>query len=404
MVLFIRRKELESFLRGSDRRRLLYGRRKTGKTFYVRQVLRDRQYFIVRRGGAFYDPFASVEFELPAFLRICRAGGVIVDEFHRADSRFFDALQAGECGEDLTLITSTLHYFRKFVEGPEAPLLGLFSIKRVGLISPLDLLRHSWDAEVGKELIELLTLYQEPTLIGKGLKDAVLAGKEFTPALLGEVLNEEDITFTRRFHAVLEAVASGKDRLTEIAAYVYSVGQAPTSSTSHIVKYVNALIKIGLLERVEIWGKKRGSRYRHSSPLTDLIYYLHAKYGFFDTPLTWGFIERAVKERMPTLIEHFAERLLTEVYGLKPVKIIEPEIDIALTKFRKVALVAEVKWANKIRREDVRKAEEKLARYPESRKLLIVPDASSTPETWLEVMDVKTMAKLARHVGRRKDQ
>ena len=249
------------------------------------------------------------------------------------------------------------------MEGPEAPLLGLFSIKRVGLISPLDLLRHSWDTEVGKKLIELLTLYQEPTLIGKGLKNAVLAGREFTVALLGEVLNEEDITFARRFHAVLEAVASGKDKLTEIAAYVCSAGQAPTSSTSHIVKYVNALIKVGLLERVEIWGKKRGSRYRHSSPLTDLIYYLHAKYGFFDIPLTWGFIERAVKERMPTLIERFAERLLAEAYGLKPVKIVEPKIDIALTKFRKVALVAEVKWANKIRREDVRKAEEKLSRY-----------------------------------------
>ena len=403
MVLFVRRNELESFLRGGGGRRLLYGRRKTGKTFYVRHVLRDRQYFIVRRGGAFYDPFACEEFGLSAFLRVCRVNGVIVDEFHRADPRFFDALQAGECGEDLTLITSTLHYFRKFIEGSEAPLLGLFSIRRVGLVSPLDLLRHKWGAEANKELIELLTLYQEPTLIGKELRDAVLAGREFVTALLGEVLDEEDITFTRRFHAVLEAVASGKDRLTEIAAYTHSRNQAPTSSTSHIVKYVDALIKAGLLERVEIWGKRRGSRYRHSSPLTDLIYYLHAKYGFFDTPLTWGFIERAVKERMPTLIERFTERLLAEAYGLKPIKIIEPEIDIALTKFRKIALVAEVKWVNKIRREDLRKAEEKLARYPEARKLLIVPDASATPETWLEVMDAKDISKLARQVGHQKD-
>ncbi len=400
MVLFVRREALEYFLRGGGGRKLLYGRRKTGKTFYVRHVLHDRQYLIVRRGGTFYDPFTGEEFGLPAFLRICRAGGIVVDEFHRADPRLFDALQAGECGEDLTLITSTLHYFRRFIEGPDAPLLGLFSVMKVGLVSPLDLLRHDWGVEASKELIELLTLYQEPSLIGKGLRDAVLTGRELAPALLGEVLDEEDVTFTRRFRTILEAVASGRDRLTEIAAYTHSKGQAPTPSSSHVVKYVDTLIKVGLLERVEVWGRRKGSRYRHSSPLTDLIYYLHAKYGFFDTPLTWGFIERAVRERMPILVERFAERLLAEAYGLKPVKIVEPEIDIALTRFRKVTLVAEVKWVNRVRREDVRRAEGRLAKYPEARKLLIVPDASTTPETWLEVMDAKDMVKLAKRASR----
>lgn len=396
MVLFVRRAELESFLSGGASRKLLYGRRKTGKTFYVRHILGDRQYFIVRRGGTFYDPISCEEFSLPAFLRVCRGGGVIVDEFHRADPRFFDALQAGECGEDLTLVTSTLHYFRRFVEGPEAPLLGLFSLRGVGLVSPLDLLRHEWGSEAGKELIELLTLYQEPALIGMGLKDAILAGREFATALLGEVLDEEDLTFTRRFRTVLEAVASGRDRLTEVASYTYSRGEAPSPSTSHVVKYVNALLKVGLLERVEVWGRRKGGRYRHTSPLTDLIYYLHAKYGFLDTPLSWGFVKRVVGERMPALIERFIERLLAEAYGLKPVKIVEPEIDVALTKFRKIALVAEVKWRSRVRREDVRKAEAKLAKYEEARKLLIVPDSSNVPETWLEVIDAKDMVKLSR--------
>ncbi|MCD6323991.1 MAG: hypothetical protein J7L55_02640 [Desulfurococcales archaeon] len=148
MVLFVRRAELEWFLNEVSGRRLLYGRRKTGKTFYARRALKDYQYFIVRRGGEFYDPRTDESFNLTALLRVCRGGGaLIVDEFHRAPSRFFDALHAGECGSDIVLITSTLHYFRKFVEGPQAPLAGLFSTFNVGLISPSDLLRHDWGNE-----------------------------------------------------------------------------------------------------------------------------------------------------------------------------------------------------------------------------------------------------------------
>ncbi|MCD6323990.1 MAG: hypothetical protein J7L55_02635 [Desulfurococcales archaeon] len=247
-----------------------------------------------------------------------------------------------------------------------------------------------------KDFMELLTLYREPSMVGKGLMEAVITGRDFVRALLGEVLDEEDIAYTRRFDGVLEAVASGKDRLSEIAAHLHSRGLTPSPSTSHVMKYVNALLKAGLLERVEIWGKRRGSRYRHVSPLTDLIYWLNAKYGFFDIPLTMEFLQKAVKQRIPTLVERFVEALLAEVYGLKPVKILNPEIDVALIRFKKIYLVAEVKWKGRVKKEDVRKAESKLSAYPDARKVLVVPDKASTPETWLEVMDITDMVKLAK--------
>jgi hypothetical protein len=395
MGVVVRRWELDEFLGGGGRR-LLFGRRKTGKTFYSRLFLRDYDYFIVRRGGSFYDPVSGDELGLRAFLRLCRSGGLIVDEFHRADPRFFDALQANECSREMVLITSTLHYFRRFCEGGDAPLAGLFSMKRVNPLSPVDLLRHDWGRDLSKGFIELLVLYQEPSLIGLDLKGIVLTGRELVNALVGEVLEEEDVTYSSRFKAILEAVASGRDRLTEIASYLHSRGFIPSSSTSHVVKYVNALIYSGLLERVDLWGRRRGSRYRHVSPLTDLEYYLNAKYGFFDTPVTWRFVERVIRERLPKLVERFVERLLAEVEGLKPVKVIDPEIDIALTKFRKIAVVAEVKWVNRVRKDDVRKAEDKLSRFPEARKLLIVPDSSGVPETWLEVVDIPKLVRLSK--------
>jgi hypothetical protein len=109
--IVVRRPWLEEFLRMNGRR-LLYGRRKTGKTFYARLVLPRYHYFIVRKGGAIYDPLEDQVLDIGVFLRICRAeDNIILDEFHRANPRLFDALQAGVCRENMVSITSTMHYY-----------------------------------------------------------------------------------------------------------------------------------------------------------------------------------------------------------------------------------------------------------------------------------------------------
>jgi hypothetical protein len=381
----------------SGGRRLLYGRRKTGKTFYARRVLSDYQYFIVRRGGSFYDPFSDVELDVDGFIRLCRVSDrIIVDEFHRASSKFFDAIHAGACGGELVLITSTLHYYRRLVEGADAPLHGLFAQARVGLLSPLELLSTGgWGFESPSSLLEHLTFYQEPSLIGWRLPDIVVYGRELAHSLVGEVLDEEDYTYTRRFDAILEALAAGRTRLSEIAGYLYSRGLIPTQSTSHVTKYLNIMCRVGLVERVEVWGKRRGSIYRHVSPLTEAVYYLEARYGLGETPIPRDYIARALDTIIPRLVERFVERTLSEYYGLKPVKILEPEIDIALTEFKRIRLVAEVKWKRGLDRSEVRKVEEKLARFPDAEKILIVPDATIVPETWLEVWDVNKLRRIA---------
>ncbi len=398
MSIIVRRRMLEEFLKSSGRR-LLYGRRKTGKTFYARLVLRDYNYFIVRRGGLFYDPLEDLSLSVREFIRLCRREDrIIVDEFHRAPPRFFDAIQAGECGGEVVFITSTLHYHKKIVEGVDAPLKGLFTSHCVGLISPVDLLRHEWDIEPGKKLFELLVFYQEPVLIGRKPVDIVVGGKEIAQSLVGEILSEEDQVFTERFNAILEAVAAGKTRLTEIASYLYSRGLLPRQSTSLITKYIDIMVKIGLLERIPVWGKRRKHVYRHVSPLTSLQYYLHTRYGHFDLQLPWSFLERAVAQRKPLLIERFVERLLAETWGLKPVKIMEPEeIDIALVEYKKLKIVGEVKWKNNLTRSEIKRIESKLHHYPEAEKILIVPDETIIPETSLKILDTKKMIELSRN-------
>ncbi len=394
--IIVERPSLRRFLLTSGRR-LLYGRRKTGKTFYARHVLGNYEYFIVRKGGTIYDPVNDEELDTSAFIRVCRhTDRVILDEFHRANPRLFDAVQAGVCGENLVFITSTLHYYRVFVEGPEAPLTGLFLSERVGLLSPLELLAtRGWGLE-GRELVEHLVYYQEPVLIGRGIRDIVLYGRELAHTLVGEVLDEEDYTYTRRFDAVLEAIAAGKTKLTEIASYLYSRGLLEKPATSLITKYVKAMVETGLLERIETLGKKRRSIYRHVSPLTETIYYLEARYGFGEAPLPWGYIEKALQTLIPRLVERFVERFLSEYYGLRPVRIESPEIDVALVEYRSLRVVAEVKWVNRLSTSDVKRIEAKLARFPEAEKILIVPDKTIVPETWLQVWDISDLVARAR--------
>ncbi len=397
MSIIVRRRRLEEFLKSSGRR-LLYGRRKTGKTFYARYMLKDYNYFIVRRGGLFYDPVEDLSLDVRGFIKLCsKTNKIIVDEFHRAPLRFFDAIQAGECGGEVVFITSTLHYHRKLVEVADAPLKGLFTSCQVGLVSPVDLLRHQWEAGFNKEFLELLVFYQEPVLIGRKLVDIVLGGKEIAQSLVGEVLSEEDQVFTERFNAILEAVAAGKTRLSEIASYLYSRGLLPKQSTSLITKYMGIMVKIGLLERIPVWGKKRKHLYRHVSPLISLQYYLHARYEHFDLQLPWSFLEKAVSQITPLLIEQFIERLLAELWGLKPVKIVEPEeVDIALVEYRRLKIVGEVKWRNKLSRSEINRIESRLHRYPEAEKILVVPDESIVPETSLKVLDIRKLVELAR--------
>ena len=402
MGIVVERPLLRHFLEEPGRR-LLYGRRKTGKTFYARHVLAGYTYFIVRPGGSVYEPREAAEYEPRAFLRLCRLlDRVIVDEFHRARGEFFDVLQAGECPEDLVLITSTLHYHRRFTEAPGAPLKGLFASRMVGLISPVELLAQeppAPGAESPRERVALYTLYQEPILLARSLQAVLHTAREAAKSLVGEVLEEEDRAYTRRYDAILEAIASGRERLSEIASHLHSKGLLETPSTGAVSKYLHEMTRMGLLEHIPIWGSRRRGIYRHASPLTDLAYYLDAKYGFFDYPLTpEDHLVKAAWQRLPILVERFVERLLADAHGLRPVKILEPEeIDIALVEYKRLRIVAEVKWTTRpLSRRDLDKIEARLKRYEDAEPILVVPEESlAAGETGLHILDYRGMKQLA---------
>ena len=397
MSIIVRRPVLEDFLRRRGRR-LLYGRRKTGKTFYTRMTLRDYRYYIVRRDGSFYDPIDDYSAGFASVVRECRLGEkIIIDEFHRAPEDFLYTIQAGECRGDLVLLTSTIHYYTRLASGADSPLLGMFKAMRVGLVSPVDLLASpEVSGIVSSKPWSLLEVqfYQEPVWIGSSLHEVVYGAYDFTQAIIGEVLAEEDIAYTRRLHGILAAVAAGKTRLSETAGHLYANRLIPTPSTGHVVKYLDQAVRVGLLERIPVHGARRRGVYRHYSPVTYTGMYLQERYNYYDTVPTRDGV-RMAEDIAHVLLEVFMERLLSELYGLRPVKILNPEVDVALARGRRVVVVAEVKWRRDIRKSDIARAEENLARVPAPVRLLIVPDATIVPGTSLNVLDARALVEYA---------
>ncbi len=405
--IFVKRSQLEDFLRTRmDRPKVLYGRRKTGKTFYTRRTLGDTRYLIAQGPRRLLDPVDGHSFPPEALRLLCRGGEpFILDEFHRLSRDFFALLQSGECNvPGSVFLTSTLHYYRRLTRGPDAPLQGLFPEQRVGLVSPRDLLAHPWGVEPGRELVERLVFYQEPTLIGLPLRTIVLGMAPLARSLVGEVLEEEDHAITTRYNAILQAIAGGAASLSEIASTVYNLGASPTPSTSHVTPYLATLVDMGLVERLPVLATRKHV-YRLPSPLMDLVFHLDHKYGFRDAQLTWSQLRPLVEARLPQLVERFVERLLAEICGLRPVKLIlEPrgrgggplEVDIALARHKQVVLLAEVKWRQRVRPRDLRGLEEAAARL-EADSLLIVPDESVVSgEVRARVVDVERLVEIAR--------
>ena len=390
--MIIKRKELDKILEGD--RLLLFGRRKTGKTFYTLLKKRDWDYAIVRsRNSVLVD---DTTMDMRSFLTYVRkTSRIIIDEFHRADPMLFDALQAHKFPEKTILITSTMHFFRR--RDIYSKILGLLPEYKVSLISPVDLVKH-----LQEQSLENVLFWQEPTQIGHTLEGILRTGKLFVQELVGEILTEEDVGIHKKMRGILLATAGTTTKLTEIAGTLSKIGYIDRAETGLLTPYMDMAIKIGLVERIPLFGKKKGSLYRHVSPLTDLFYYLDKRYYLFERDLPLPFLLKVIRERMSFYVERFLERFFAEFYGLQPVKCLKPEIDVLLLEFKKPKIAAEVKWKSKLTGKEVREIEEKLGVFEEARKILFVKDASGVPETELEVWDVERLRKEVEGVAKSK--
>ena len=391
--------------------KMIYGRRKTGKTFLVQNFTDYDEFFFVGRDGTVYDringgTLTQGEF-INLFPRLLKGGNVVVDEFHRLPGRFLDILHANAGTGELTLITSTLWLARRTLLSSESPLLGIVRPVQVGLIDERELLVELSGEVSGRELIEASAYLREPLLVPiykkplrEFLTDYLHSSGSMVKELIGEAFTEEERELTAIYEAVMKGVADGKETSTELSSLLFSRGLIEKDNPGVLQRYLSILTGMGILRKIPVIGRRRKKFvYRHASPLLDLHFYLEAKYAYTELETPREFIRKAVDEKIPRHIESFVESLLAKIYGLRPVRIENPEleIDIALEGFKKLELVGEVKWKNRIRREEVRRLEEKLGRFG-CKKVLVLPsmEALEKEPHGIEVLTHEDLVRLAK--------
>ncbi len=409
-MIIIERKEDEKRFRNLGDWILVYGRRKTGKTFFIEKFTKWDEFFYVKRDGTIFSKKERKTITYETLLALLERmlnenRRIVIDEFHRLPPEFLDFLHAFGRRGKLVLISSTLWISKKLL-GERSPVLGLFSEFPFGLIDERDVLRFCLKLlKNEKEAVEMSVYAREPWLLHffkRGMKardfisNAVIGSKLAIPGLVGEIFLEEERELSRIYEGVLRCMSNGKNKPSEIASALFSKKLLKKESSTMVQQYLINLCRMGLIERVSVVGSK-GSFYKHVSPVFEFYFYLDEKYNFSEKELGHKFIARVLDQFLPKQVEDFFRNLLAKMYGLDKGIFVkgDVEVDIALQRFKKPVVFAEVKWKSSVRKEEVRRVEEKLKKF-RGEKILIVPmrNALESEPKGLKVLTPKEIVKM----------
>ena len=378
----------------------IVGRRKTGKTYFVKNFLDYDEYYFVNRDGTVYTSdgrMLSYDTFFEFMREILGKKKVVIDEMHRLPDSFFDFLHSSGRKGELVAISSTLWLSQKLL-GSGSPLLGLFSMYIMSIADGCDVIRSIPNKDM-KEMFKATIYLREPILaqdysppIERYLSTYLYANRLTLREIIGEIFTEEQRNISLVYEGILKAIASGKRKSGEISSFLFSRRLIPKDNPGLIQRYLNTLVKIGLIEKIESYS--RGYYYMHISPLYNLHYYLEEKYGYTETDTPIGYIQDVVRKMIPHDVEKFVWDILATRLGLKKIKIEKPEIDIALKKFNRIVLVGEVKWKRKITKSEIRKVEDNLSIF-DATKILFVLDKNAISSN-LQVLDPKDIQAMCK--------
>ncbi|MGQ9642117.1 MAG: AAA family ATPase [Candidatus Bathycorpusculaceae bacterium] len=272
---------------------LVYGRRKTGKTFLLRRVFSQAHYFVITRAGYIIAEeksefsYFNVEEAVKLVGNLLKKGEtVVLDEFQRLPDKFWEAIALNHPSGKLIACGSSMAILKKVFDR-RSPLLGLFTPIK------LDLIKYS-DAILS--LKNVCPSLRDALLWGLIIRDpwiipmvhletdvaSELSSKAFTflasaSGLVGEVFEEEERSLTRIYDSILRLTGEGLWKPSEISGILTSnnliAGGLPT-----VTGLLERLVNMGLLEKIPLY-KTKGSRhyYKHRSPLLSIIYYIDQK-------------------------------------------------------------------------------------------------------------------------------
>ena len=365
---------------------LIYGRRKTGKTFLVENFLKFDEYLFVKRDRTIFSKKDQKEITYETLTSLLERGlsngnTIVIDEFHRLGDDFLDFIQYTNKKGKLILISSTLFLSKKMFTS-KSPILGFFAEVPVRIIRLDDCLRTLRQYNLDKKrLLETAILLREPLAIEyfdpkenprKTLVKILQYSTKAIPALVGEIFVEEERSISAVYEGILRAIANGNTVSGEISSYLFSRKTIQKDDPSLIQQYLKNLMEFGIIKRIKVYGNKR-LVYKHISPLVRIFYYADEKYNISERRVTEGELERIVDEIMPLLVEDSIREFLAEKLGLEEsvAQAKDFDVDGVFLRFKKPEALVEVKWRETIKTSDI---SEHLKKLKTKKSYLFVPD------------------------------
>ncbi|MBS3789924.1 MAG: ATP-binding protein [Candidatus Thermoplasmatota archaeon] len=406
--MIIQRPELTRRIKELDKWIMVFGRRKTGKTFLLREFIPHDEYFFVKRDRSILteDNGKMKNLVIDTFTEILQrelnnGKTIVVDEFHRLGDEFFDLLHSMEKSGKLILVSSTLSFSKKLLD-KRSPLLGLFAevpVPIIDLSNTLDALDSKHFNK--KDTMELAITLREPITIDyldssndarETLLKVLTSTLRTIPALVGEIFQEENRQLSNKYEGVLRAIATGNTSSGSIADYLFSNRLIDKNDPSLVQQYLANMVEFGVLKKTEIYNKRK-KRYSHSSHLIHLYYYADEHYNISERHPLMEEMDRIVDDVMPHLVEDQIREHLAKKNGLTEGIIEKPEhdVDVCLLRFQKPQIIGEVKWKDEISQSDVQRAEEVLTQYEVDKRFLFVPDEEKVESDELEINDIEDL-------------
>ncbi len=356
MDYIIERKQASEIKKGGSWL-LVYGRRKTGKTFLLRNLCKIKNYFLVKKDLSVFSGGKEITLnDMSKKVKELLESGktVVIDEFQRLEESFLEEFNLLHPKGKLILSGSSMRVVRKFFD-PKSPLLGFFTPLRIDFIDVRDIIKGLKNKLKPQRLIEIATFLREPWVIPLfGGEDAidfvyktVTTSKFIISSLVGEVFSEEERELGKKYDAILKLVASGVWNTRELASIMYSRRLIPDPSVTHILQYIKNLEEMGLIESIKIFNSKRNF-YRLSSPIMNIYYYLDSRYNISDRDIGVEEVKPTIEKLINLEIQNFIADFFAEKVGGRKEYYISPEkeFDFIITKRNKPEIVGEVKWKN----------------------------------------------------------
>jgi AAA+ ATPase superfamily predicted ATPase len=385
---------------------LVYGRRKTGKTYLLKNFTKWDCYFLVRKDGnvtyeenGHHGVVSALELSRKVGDQLSSNKTVIVDEFQRLPQAFLEDIAAFHPNGKLVLTGSSFRVMNE-VFGKRSPVLGLLAEHKIGLASPSDVLSSLSKHMGAPAAIEFGAFARDPWLIPhlhfkdslRELFDISVHFQNAITSLMGEVFQEEERSLTQLYESLLRLIGAGYQKSEDLVSIMSSRGLLKNGASSAIVPNLNNMERMDLVEELAVYPSKRKKAYLLKSPIFQMFYYLADRYEIEQRDVGYAQAQEAVRVVRNLAIQRFIGEIFARSLHGKLEYSYDPELDFIITKKGRPVLVGEVKWG-KYDKSDLQNFKKKASDL-DCRKVLVAPKKNGTLEG-MQIMDATDIVGLA---------